>query len=132
MIALEILIAFGIALAYAMLIIPVLGAGWAGANEFIFSFVLLFLVMWDGAVWFRPLGPTVDGIPWLLMLAFGGVTALLLAILIQPWPNRPRRVSGSGGSTVAETTFVSFGLTFWLAVVILLGMIVGSYALLGR
>lgn len=158
MIAFDILIAFIIALIYALLLIPIIGPRRVGRGRFLLLFVLLFLILWATAVWLRPVGPSLYGAPWLVMLSLGAIFMLLLATLTQPWPKGPRRVrhperlerrhphehetelppeatalrTESPEAAVAETTMLSLGLVFWLLILLLLGLIFGNYAMVGR
>lgn len=158
MIVNDIVIAFIIALLYALLLIPVIGPRRVGIDRFLLFFVLLFLIVWAAAVWLRPIGPTLYGAPWLVMLGLGAIFMLLLAALTQPWPRGPRRIrhpeqlehrpphedatdlppeatalrADSPEAAVAETTMLSLGLVFWVLIVLLLGLIFGNYAMVGR
>jgi hypothetical protein len=158
MITFDILFAFIIALLYALLLIPIMGPRRIGTNRFLLFFVLLFLTVWAAAVWLRPVGPSLYGVPWLVMLGLGAIFMLLLATLTQPWPKGPRRVkhpeqlehrqphehdtdlppeatalrADSPEAAVAEVTMLSLGLVFWLLILLLLGLIFGNYAVVGR
>jgi Ca2+/Na+ antiporter len=158
MIALDILFAFVIALIYALLLIPIVGSRRVGIERFLLFFALLFLVVWAAAVWFRPLGPSLYREPWLVMLGLGAIFMLLLATLVQPWPQGPHRIKhpeaaahrrphedvrdlppeatalrvDSPESAVADATTLTLRLAFWVLIVILLGLIFGNYALVGR
>jgi hypothetical protein len=158
MIGLDIQFSFIIALLYALLLIPIMGPRRVGMERFLFYFVLLFLIVWAAAVWLRPVGPTLYGEPWLVMLGLGAIFMLLLATLAQPWPRGPRRIDhpeelehrpphehvtdlppeatalrvDSPEAAVAETSMISLGLVFWLLIVLLLGLIFGNYAAVGR
>lgn len=158
MVALDILFAFIIAMLFAMLLIPLLGPRRVGIERFLLFFGLLFLVVWAAAVWFRRLGPNLYGEPWLVMLGLGAIFALFLAVLVEPWPTGPRHVShpetlhhrpphervedlppeatalraDSPEAAVAEAANITFGLAFWLLILLLVGLIFGNYALVGR
>lgn len=159
MIVMDIVFAFLIALIYAMLLIPLLGPRRVGIERFLLFFALLFLVVWASAVWFRPLGPSIYGEPWLVMLGLGAIFALFLAVLAEPWPRGARRVehpemvrhrprheervedlppgatalrADSPEAAVADATVITYGLAFWLLIALLLGLILGNYALVGR
>lgn len=158
MIALDILFAFLIAMIYAMLLIPLLGPRRVGIERFLLFFGLLFLVVWAAGVWFRRLGPNVYGEPWLVMLGLGAIFALFLAVLAEPGSSGGHHVThpetihhrpphervrdlspaatalsaDSPEAAVSESTVATYGLAFWLLLLILLGLIFGNYALVGR
>ena len=158
MILRDALFAFLIAMIYAMLLIPLLGTRRVGIERFLLFFGLLFLVIWAAAVWFRPLGPSLYGEPWLVMLGLGAIFALFLAVLAEPGPSGPQHVTdaemlhhrpphervedlppgatawraSSPEGVIDQTAGIAFGVAFWFLLFLLLGLIFGNYALLGR
>ncbi|MEZ5988411.1 MAG: hypothetical protein R3F30_04690 [Planctomycetota bacterium] len=82
--------ALAIALFLALLFRPVLdlrrepGKGIA----LIPFFVIVFMVTWAGGLWLQPFGPTTWGLPWLVFVTVGLVTAILIAATIPPVPHR--------------------------------------------
>ncbi|MEN6303352.1 MAG: hypothetical protein ABFE07_19915 [Armatimonadia bacterium] len=150
--------ALAVTIMYTVLLIPVLGPGRTGWPQFLLYCLLLFLIVWAGAVWFRPLGPTIAGVPWLVMLGLGGIFALYLAALVDLPVRGPRRVTShlthppthhhetvhdlpasltglradSPEDTVANTALITLGLLAFILIALLLAVILGNYALVGR
>ena len=155
MIGVDLLVSLIIGLILALLMIPVMGPGRVGWAQFVFFFVLITLMAWVGAAYFRPLGPTIYGAPWLVMLGLAGVFAMFLALMftlpahrggrhVEPAPQRiphledtlppgsHTAVAATPEDAVSDVLTISFGLIFWLLVLVLLGLILGNYALVGQ
>jgi len=150
--------ALAVTIIYTVLLIPILGPGRIGWPQFLLYCLLLFLIVWAGAVWFRPVGPTIAGVPWLVMLGLGGVFALYLGALVDLPTRGPRRVTSemthppthhhetvydlpasvtglraqSPERTVANTALVTLGLMAFILIALLLAVILGNYILVGR
>lgn len=156
MIVLDLVFALVITVIYMLLLAPILSPYRLGWGVFILFGVLMLLLVWAGAVWFRPLGPLLYGVPWLVMLGLGGIFAMFLVVLTLYPPHGPRHVErlsahrpaprehiedlppeatalrvDSPEAAVAQTAALTYGLIALVLIVLLLGLIFGNYALVG-
>lgn len=136
-----IVISFGLALGFALLVVGF--AGWRRPNaaeqeslwlSAIYFFLILFFGIWAVSAWLEPWGPTAGDVPWLALLFVALFIALILvAATPPPRRQRLRRLEGGGlvpaedvpmedrpDESVAALLLGGFGLVFWLAIFLLL------------
>lgn len=112
-----------------------LGFGWrhpsrpeAVGGSLVFIFLLLFLGMWASSRWFPPAGPVLLGFHWAIPLLVGLLLALIVLAIAVP----PRRDRSAGVDTIQDeqddvVAATVFGVFFWLLIIGLLAVIIGSY-----
>lgn len=126
----EILIVFGIALLFSLLLVG--GLNWrhredqGGWPAVLFILLILFPILWIADLWIRPAGPSVADVYWLPLLAVGFMVVLILAALVPP---RPRRRVVSAPSETEVATYTAFGVFFWILMILLIVGIVAGYAI---
>jgi len=112
-----------------------IGFGWrhpsrpeAVGGSLIFIFLLLFLTMWASSSWIPTAGPVLWGFHWGIPLLTGLLLALvLLATAVPPRRDRGREVDKLQDERDDVVTATVFGVFFWMMIIGLLAVIVGSY-----
>ncbi len=102
------------------------GIGWrhpgrrdaAGLSAF-FLFLVLMLSMWAGAVWLRPVGPTLYGRPWLSFLATGLFVSFLILAVADPGSRRKKSSSEIEENAMFAAGAV-FSIFFWFFLLVFL------------
>ena len=94
-------------------------------------FLLLFLATWALGAWFRPIGPPFWGSYFVGYLLVGLVVALFLTSALQASGGQGRRkvAAPSQDPQAAEAVVVTFGIVFWVFLVVSLIAIALSYLL---
>ena len=91
-----------------------------------FYFVLLFLVNWAGALWIAPFGPIIYGAA-ILPMVLGALGGSLLIGVAAMTPFERDACETPIVTREKKSVLVTFGVFFWLTVIILFAMIVGGY-----
>jgi hypothetical protein len=99
------------------------GGPWSSLPPF---FILVFLGTWAGALWLKPLGPELFGVPWLSFLLVGLFISFVLAAA-EPCP-APIYYRKRGRKEPDEASpLATLDIYFWLLVVLLAVAIVWGY-----
>ncbi|MFO8006139.1 MAG: hypothetical protein R6V05_00220 [Candidatus Brocadiia bacterium] len=83
-------------------------------------FLFLFMAVWAGGLWLRPIGPELWGQAWLGFLLTGCVFFLVLAAYFS-------RLSSVPAEVAAEVAAVGMGVFFYLLNLVFLAAIVTHY-----
>jgi hypothetical protein len=88
-------------------------------------FLVLFLMIWAGAIWITPAGPAVPQVRWVPFLLFGILMALFLASVSRRQP----RIRPNVTEVEAPEVVAALGLTifFWVLIAALGVAIVVRY-----
>jgi hypothetical protein len=96
-------------------------------------FLFVFIATWAGGVWLRPFGPVWSDIRWLQFLIAGLMVVLLFALFAPFKPPRGRHQTLAQLDEIArqkelqKLSYVTLGIVFWVALVILMSAIVVRY-----
>jgi hypothetical protein len=122
-----------VALVLAVLLTGVLSAslrrrGPGPLRGVLFFFLILFLAIWAGGIWVRPMAPYMWDLPWIGFLLVGVLLMFILAATSPPRPiPKPDATPPAEDGAMAEA---ALGLFFYLALLGLLAAI-GTYYILG-
>jgi hypothetical protein len=98
------------------------GSGFVGV---LFLFLVLFLGVWAGGVWFTPVGPPLFGGYWLPFVLMGIFLALLTVALAPPAP-RPAPAADVEADGAPSAVALS-GCFLWVLIAGLAGAIAARY-----
>lgn len=131
MIFLDLLLAFFVALAFSFLLSLAIrrttpGTTGAWSVALLIPFLIIFLAVWAGGVWFSPLGADLWGLRGIAFLLVGLIVALILAAVV---PRRSPRTRWEATAQAEEQQFAAwtFSIFFWLLLVVLAGLIIARY-----
>jgi len=97
----------------------------SAAPSLLFLFLMLFPILWVGALWITPIGPTLFGVAVLPTVLIGLLVALIIALLHEGTPRvRPGADTNAVEAGAATTVF---GILFWLFLTIAAGAIIAGY-----
>ncbi|MFO7958746.1 MAG: hypothetical protein R6X33_16785 [Candidatus Brocadiia bacterium] len=97
--------------------------GTRGPNRilgYVSAFLFLFMAVWAGGLWLRPIGPELWGTAYLGFMAAGFVFALVLAAFLSQLPSMAAEVATEGVA-------LGMGVFFYLLNFIFLAAIVTHY-----
>jgi hypothetical protein len=107
-------------------------------------FIILFLVIWAGAIWTVPAGPQYAGVSWLPLLLIGLIMALILAAALPSSGRKSPRLRHTRDSHLEEvplrrdkpgplvstdesTTSAGISAFFWILLVVLVLVVTIGY-----
>ena len=127
MLAIDLLLALFLGLLLALMLTYPLNRGGPGPlGGLLFFFLMLFVAIWAGGIWLRPVGPPVGGVSWLGFVAVAVALALILAALT-PARRPPPVPPASNEARSAEVAALTLSIFFWIAMVALLFVIALHY-----
>lgn len=132
MIAVDILIAFAIALIFYALFRAFGGHRYLGGGRRTAAllFLAFFLMVWAGGIWISPFGPTFFGAPWLPFLIVALFIALLVAAML-PLHGRGTPREALERAEAREVAVSTVGAFVWALFVCLVVAIVIHYVSIG-
>ena len=129
MLAVQILIAFCVALVLTLLLFrkwPRRRSGETMKNSVFGALAVIFLIIfamsWAGGVWAPSFGPQLYGVSWLSFFVVGLITALILATAARPMGENPAPPEGK-----PQRGLRGLGFFFWVLMLVLVVVGVVSY-----
>ncbi|MDX1647254.1 MAG: hypothetical protein R3304_08920 [Longimicrobiales bacterium] len=111
------------AVLFAFLFVAIFGVAFGRTGPwpgFFWFFLIVLLGAWAVGTWAEPVGPVLYGVSWVPFLLGALIIALLVAAMAEPRPREPL------AEPAAPAEAVAVGLFFWIAVLMLIGVIFAS------
>lgn len=89
-------------------------------------FLVMFLVIWAGALWLTPIGPTWLDVAWVPIIILGIVLAIIMAASTPP--ERPTRIVVNEPEPEPEREPAIVGMFFWVSIIVLAAVIIYGIA----